>query len=304
MSTVTQEDEARRRSDDPERLKPNYGPNINHQFEHRDPKPHRKEDYQSPGRNQDFRHDGRLRGPPYESGRLPPDDIKYDPEFERSRYLKPPPLFPDQDRPPYRPRNYADNGHRNEDDRSRNHRDDFSTFPPRYTDGAVGGGLGRGDGRNTPDGRFPPRGGYSREPDDSRLGNRPRFQNAAGGPPRDPDPSRFDDYEAWRQLTRPPIPIGGQQPFGPMGFGYPPFRGPSFGGGSSFMGQGIGTILPVKKPRFKLLFSRGGFRNSGGTGSMFGGQQGWYCPCNYYPPAGRFVTSGYPGFWGGLPGAV
>ncbi|EEC01422.1 hypothetical protein IscW_ISCW001731 [Ixodes scapularis] len=156
-----------------------------------------------------------------------------------------------------------------------------------------------------PDREYPPRKDYPRQDFSSGSRRPPGESGKAQGPTGDDedDPSRFDEFAAWKQLTRPPIAGGFPASFMPMGFGYPPFRGPQFGGGGGGgIGQGIGTILPVKKPKFKLLLGKGTFRS---PLSLFGGgQQGWYCPCNYYPPAGRFVTTGFPGFWGGVPAGV
>ncbi|XP_070385766.1 uncharacterized protein [Dermacentor albipictus] len=302
-STVMQQTSiVKRRHDEPDTPKPKYLHSLSDKYGERPPPPDRKDDYLLHKGPKGFRGEGRR--PPLGGGRHPPPlEPKFDPEFERSRFLKPPPLFPERDRPPHHGR----------------HPDDH----PRHRDGPPYGGYGH---------RHPDKGHYTNGEHPDRPGKRlPPYHDvpdrSEGLPPRedgeyeeDLDPSRFDDYEAWRHLTRPPLPAGGFPPPFMPGYGaYPPFRGPPFqgggppfqgggppfqGGGPPFLGgPGIGTILPGKKmEKFKYLL-KGGFRGAGGLRpSFFGAPQGWYCPCNYYPPAGRFVTQGYPGFWGPMRG--
>ncbi|KAK8768463.1 hypothetical protein V5799_015070 [Amblyomma americanum] len=288
-STVMQQTSlVKRRHDEPDPPKPKYIHSLSDKFGERPPPPDRKDDYLLHKRAKGFRGDGEAGRPPLGGGRhQSPLEPKFDPEFERSRFLKPPPLFPERDRP-------AHHGRHPPDDHPR-HRDGppFTVYGHRHPDKHYGNGE-------------PP----------YRPGKRPYHDvpdRSEGLPPRedgdfeeDLDPSRFDDYEAWRHLTRPPLPASGfQPPFMPGFGGYPPFRGPPFpGGGPPFMGSpGIGTILPGKKmEKFKYLL-KGGFRGTGGLRpSFFAAPQGWYCPCNYYPPAGRFITHGYPSFWGTMRG--
>ncbi|KAG0416087.1 hypothetical protein HPB47_006732, partial [Ixodes persulcatus] len=150
-----------------------------------------------------------------------------------------------------------------------------------------------------PDREYPPRKDYPRQDYSSGSRRPPGESGKAQGPTGDDedDPSRFDEFAAWKQLTRPPIAGGFPASFMPMGFGYPPFRGPQFGGGGGGgLGQGIGTILPVKKPKFKLLLGKGTFRS---PLSLFGGgQQGWYCPVQLLSTGWALCDDGFPRFLG------
>ncbi|CAN7993968.1 unnamed protein product [Ixodes hexagonus] len=319
LSEVDQGGNAKRRSDESDTSKLKYKANVSDKYSERDlRRPDRKEDYLLPARGQD--NDPRRppvdSSPPVDTKFDPKFEAKFDPEFERSRFLKPPPLFPE--RIPQRPRPPDDDVYprvRNGPPHSTDHNLFDKPFPERGYLPDRGFPLNKDfppDNGSPPERGFQPgRAGYSPDKDyprqDFSPGRRPPHGEAgrAQGPliNDEDDPSRFDEFAAWKQLGRPPITGGYPGAFGQMGFGYPPFRGPQFGGGvGGGLGQGIGTIIPMKKPKFKLLFGKGTLRS---PLSLFGGsQQGWYCPCNYYPPAGRFVTTGFPGFWGGLPAGI
>ncbi|XP_064458280.1 uncharacterized protein LOC135368731 [Ornithodoros turicata] len=210
------------------------------------------DDYLLPKREKDnYRPDSSTRFPPNGPKQHGTID-KFDPEFDRPRYLTPPPLFPD---------NYKS--------KPKNEYGPERPFFNRYHEEKPNHLLPHG-------------------PPDKR----PNSINDK----LEEIPERFDDLGAWKYMSRP---------------GFPPYRYPgpyggSLGGpfGGSFGGPGaevgIGTIIPVKKHKFNGLFGKGGITGGG----IFGGlhHQGWYCPCSFYPPAGRFVTAGFPGFWSGPPG--
>ncbi|CAN7992184.1 unnamed protein product, partial [Ixodes pacificus] len=302
LSEVDRGATAKRRSDESDSSKLKYKTNLSDKYSEQDlHPPDRKGDYLLPARTQDFRVDNGAKRPPVDNS--PPVDTKFDPrfeakfdpEFERSRFLKPPPLFPE------RPRLPSDDAYprtREGHALSPDHHHFGKSFPERGYLPERGFSVNK---EYAPERGYPPERGF---PPEREFSQDRGFPLDKSYPPGRDDPSRFDEFAAWKQLTRPPIAGGFPASFMPMGFGYPPpFRGPQFGGGGGGgLGQGIGTILPVKKPKFKLLLGKGTFRS---PLSLFGGgQQGWYCPCNYYPPAGRFVTTGFPGFWGGVPAGV
>ncbi|KAH9361147.1 hypothetical protein HPB48_003009 [Haemaphysalis longicornis] len=85
----------KRRNDEPDTPKPKYIHTLSDKFGERQLAPDRKDDYLLHKRPKGYRPDGEGRRPPLGTGRLQsPLEPKYDPEFERSRFLKPPPLFP------------------------------------------------------------------------------------------------------------------------------------------------------------------------------------------------------------------